>query len=112
MTYWYISFAMSKKDGGFRGATVVEGVDAESALANATMRGLNPGGEAAILEVYKSDEQEPDFLAMKNKLFDRGQMLAMNAVRSGDMPKKMQRRWEAETVFVCSACNATSCTCH
>lgn len=112
MTWWYISFAMSKKQGGFRGATVVEGKDAQSALANATMRGLNPGGEAAILEVYKEDEQKCDVLALRNTLLDKEQMLAMRAVRSGDMPKKIKRRWEAATVFVCSTCNATSCTCH
>lgn len=62
MTHWYISFA---DDDAFLGGTVVEAESAEAALMEATSRGLNPGGEAAILEVPREVEDLPDFKRMR-----------------------------------------------
>lgn len=113
MTWWYISFAMDKEDGGFRGATVVEADNAVDVLTQATMLGLNPGGGAAILEIPKDAEREPDILAMRNKLLNREQMLAQGAKRHGDLPKHTQRTFEHLATHICSVCNEVGrCRCN
>ena len=72
MSWFYISFATDEE---FLGATVVEGGDAQDAFFEATLKGLNPGGEAAILEIPLAAQQEPDFHFMKNKLCSKEQIL-------------------------------------
>lgn len=109
MIYWYISFAKSKADGGFQGATVVEAANAANALTVATLRGLNPGGEAAILEVPEDKEREPDVLPMRNKLLTKEQMLQAEAKRLGDLPTNMQNLFENMSSFVCERCNQAGC---
>lgn len=105
MARWYISFATSIDMGGFRGATVVEADDEKGALAVATLRGLNPGGEAAILFVPPEAYGEPDMAVMLNRLVGKEEMLAMGAKRHGDLPQEMQSRFDHEATFVCSCCN-------
>jgi hypothetical protein len=105
MARWYISFATSTGTGGFRGATVVEADDEKSALAAATLRGLNPGGEAAILFVPPESWDAPGLAAMLNRLVGREEMFAMGAVRRADVPQKMRNRFDREATFVCSCCN-------
>lgn len=114
MTYWYLSFALEKARGGFRGATVVEARDEMSALATATMRGLNPGGEVAILEVLPEEEDEPDIRQMLNRLVRREEMDAMGGRRHGDLPQYIQDAFEHEARFICEECNhpGDGCTCH
>lgn len=102
MTYWYISFAT---DRGFRGATVVEALDAKKALKMANRRGLNPGGEAAILEVPKEDERDASFLPMINRLVGRDEMLTLGHKRIGDLPVEVQASFEETAAFVCQDCN-------
>jgi hypothetical protein len=107
MTYWYISFAT---DDGFRGATVVAGSNPKSALANATLRGLNPGGEAAILEVLPEMEAESDMQAMINRLVGRNEMVERGAKRARDLPQEMQDIFDEEAEMVCADCNPPSRT--
>jgi len=102
MTYWYISFAT---DRGFRGATVVEANDAKKALKAANRRGLNPGGEAAILEVPKEAEKAADFQAMINRLVGRDEMIARGGMRQGDLPVEVQAHFEEVAAFICQDCN-------
>ena len=102
MTHWYISFAT---DEGFRGATVVEAVDAIEAVNVATSRGLNPGGEAAVLEVPPAAEGAPDLHAMKNRLVGKKEMLAMGARRVADCAEEIQARFNIESEIVCDLCN-------
>ncbi len=107
MTYWYISFAT---DEGFRGATVVEATSAQSALAVATLRGLNPGGQVAILQVPPGAESDPDKRAMMNRLVGRAEMIARGAERYADLPQDIREAFDAESERVCEACNAASQT--
>jgi hypothetical protein len=95
--YFYISFAADH----FLGATVVQAQDEASALAEATRRGLNPGGEAAIIHVPPEARQNPDMLAMVNRLVGEDEMLAMGARRLGDLPERIQERFEEEATVVC-----------
>jgi hypothetical protein len=113
MTFWYISCAMPKKQGGFRGATVVEAGNAETALAVATMRGLNPGGEAAILEVPAEYENTEEMASMLYRLIGSEEILHNGGVRAGDLPAPMRRQFERDVTFVCATCNQPGgCTCH
>ena len=48
MNLYYISFATNTE---FLGATVVEGINEKQAFEIATNNNLNPGGQAAIVEV-------------------------------------------------------------
>lgn len=102
MRYFYISFAT---DAGFRGATVVRARDSEHALQEATHRGLNPGGEAAIIEIPKDAEQEPDMRAMINRLVGKEEMLAAGAKRHADCPQDIQDAFERDAEIVCDDCN-------
>lgn len=91
MARWYISFARSKAEGGFIGATVVEASSAESALTVATLCDLNPGGEVAILMVPPEHYNAPNVLSMLNRLVGREEVIALGGVRLGDL--------------LCSCCN-------
>lgn len=114
MTYWYLSFALDAARGGFRGATVVEARDEMSALATATMRGLNPGGEVAILEIMPDEVDDADVKAMLNRLVGREEMDAMGGRRHGDLPQNIQHAFEGDALFICEECNhpGDGCTCH
>lgn len=105
MTHWYISFAT---DEGFRGATVVEANNAEHALVVATERNLNPGGEAAIIEVPLEAEGEPDMQALLNKLLSKDEMMAMGGKSHGDCPPEVQERFMKAADVVCEDCNIPS----
>lgn len=104
MTFWYLSFA-EDRPGGFLGSTVVEGRTAEEAYFVATLLGLNPGGEVAILEIPREGENEPDMLAMKNRLIGREEAIALGGKRVGDLPEEVQEIWEAEAEIICDDCN-------
>lgn len=97
MTYWYISFAT---DDLFLGATVVEAADGDSALEVATSRGLNPGGQAAIVEVPEEAESHADMKMLLNRLVKRQEMLASGAVRHGDADHELQGGFEAAADFI------------
>lgn len=108
MPYFYISFAT---DEGFRGATVVKAINAEGAVKEATTRGLNPGGEAAIMEIPPEAESEPQMLAMVNRLVGRDEMIEQQGgQRMGDMPEEMQDAIEGAADFVCDDCNPVTFT--
>lgn len=102
MTYFYISFAT---DAGFRGATVVQANDDADALAVATAKGLNPGGEAAIIEVPPEAESEPDMQAMIDRLVGKEEMLAQGGKRHGDCSEDIQDAFDAAATKVCAGCN-------
>lgn len=97
---WYISFAT---DEGFRGATVVEGASAEDALTEATGRGLNPGGQAAILPV--PEPTPPDAARYLNRLVGKEELIADGGRRHGDLPPDMQHKIAHAGEFVCASCN-------
>jgi hypothetical protein len=102
MAYWYISFANTQ---GFRGATVVKAISANSALAEATRRGLNPGGEAAILQIPKHQENESDVIAMTNRLLTVRRMEALGAKPVLQMPPAIQNAFDADAEKVCAQLN-------
>lgn len=99
---WYISFV---EDETFAGATVVEAVSAEHAIMVATARGLNPGGEALVIEVPEEAEDEPDVQAMRNVLFNKEQMTTQGGRRLADLPDEMQDVIEQEATMICGKCN-------
>jgi hypothetical protein len=107
MTLWYLSFAT---DAGFRGATVVEAADAQHALRLTVERGLNPGGQVAILQVPADRELAPDIVAIRDRLATRDEMMALQGIRLGDLPKNMRSRFEAARVRFeeCTTSNASS----
>jgi hypothetical protein len=102
MAYWYISFAT---DTDFLGATVVEATSANNALAVATLRGLNPGGEAAIMQIPAGGENDPGRRIMTNRLVGRAEMMARGATRLADMPGELQRVFGDLSERVCQDCN-------
>lgn len=105
MTLWYISFAT---DDGFRGGTVVEANDSEHALTVATNRGLNPGGEAAIIEVPPKYEHAPDIQAMMNRLASAEELLAMGGKKHQDCSEDIQDAFERHADVVCEKHNIIS----
>jgi hypothetical protein len=102
MPYFYISFAT---DEGFRGATVVHALDAEGALKEATNRELNPGGEAAIVEIPSETEAEPKMQSMINRLVGREELIAQGAKRLGDFFQEQQESIRTVATSVCKDCN-------
>lgn len=105
MTLWYISFAT---DEGFRGGTVVEADNSEHALIVATNRGLNPGGEAAIIKVSPNEEHAPDIQAMMNRLASAEELLAMGGKKHEDCPDHIQDAFERHADVVCEKHNVVS----
>lgn len=72
MKLFYISFATETE---FLGATVLESHDELSVLVEATKHGLNPGGQAAILEIPYECLNEPDCRKMQERLLTKQQMI-------------------------------------
>lgn len=102
MRYFYISFATGA---GFLGATIVKADDAQDALVEASFRGLNPGGEAMIIEVPDRIEAEPDFKMLFNRLASRAELAASGARRKADLPPALNETIEDAAEFVCADCN-------
>ena len=82
MNLYYISFAT---DTEFLGSTVVEGITETQALQIATNNDLNPGGQAAILEIPRELYEAPDIVPLKYKLLNKEQMIALGAKRHGSL---------------------------
>jgi hypothetical protein len=99
---FYISFAT---DEGFRGATVVRAEDHAAAIEEATARGLNPGGEAAILQVPSEIEDAPDVVPLINRLVGREEMIALGGRRHGDLSPELRATVGGHAVVVCEHCN-------
>jgi hypothetical protein len=93
---FYISFARAKAEGGFLGGTVVEADDAPGALAEATRRGLNPGGEAQIVRVPDANVNAPTIRALHNRLASKAELLARGENRGG---------YHEHAEVVCDDCN-------
>ena len=85
MKLYYISFATETE---FLGATVVEGFSETNAYDIATNNDLNPGGQAAILEVPEELYDAIDVAPLKYKLLNKEQMKALGSIRHGDMPEE------------------------
>lgn len=101
MTLFYLSFASER---AFLGATVVEAADAEAAVAEASRRGLNPGGEIAVLAVPPDAEDERDVLALRNRLLNERAMLALGGSKiAGRSPA--DRAFARAAELVCEDCN-------
>lgn len=98
---FYISYANDK----FLGCTVVEAVSPEDALEEATKRGLNPGGEAAILGVPVSEYNNPEMLSLENRLVGKEEMMAQGAHRYGDLSDENKEKFNEAVISVCEECN-------
>jgi hypothetical protein len=104
MPDFFISFA---NQSGFLGATVVSAPSQLDALDEATRRGFNPGGEAAILPMppimTPKDINEMD--SYRNRLVSKQELLSNGAKRVGDIPEYAQERFDAYATFVCEEHN-------
>jgi hypothetical protein len=96
MTWFYISFAKAKKDGGHLGSTVVEASDPDGALAEATRRGLNPGGEAQIIPVPARNNNHPEIVPLRNRLVSKAELARTGGIRGG---------YHKNSSVVCQECN-------
>jgi hypothetical protein len=96
MSWFYISFARAKSEGGFLGGTVVQADDAPGALAEATRRGLNPGGEAQIIPVPDKSINQSTIVALRNRLASKAELLARGEHRTG---------YHERGEVVCKDCN-------
>jgi hypothetical protein len=94
MIWFYISFA---SEAGHLGSTVVEANDEDSALAIATKRGLNPGGEAMIVPVPAKFADKPGTVWMRYRLCSEAEMMAHGPVSHGR---------QKNATYVCELCNA------
>ena len=97
MSWFYISFARAKAQGGFLGGTVVQASDPTGAIAEATRRGLNPGGEAQIVPVPPDRVDEPDLVAIRNRLATRAELTA----------QAHSHGYHENAEVVCDDCNTT-----
>lgn len=57
MPWWWISFADEEKD-EFLGVVITEAADFEVALMKTEVMGINPGGQAAGLEIPEYDDRD------------------------------------------------------
>lgn len=96
MKLFYISFAT---DTEFLGATVLESYDENSVLLEATKHSLNPGGQAAILELPYRALEADDIRAMQGKLMSKQQMADLGAIRHADLNDDMQEKFERAAVI-------------
>jgi hypothetical protein len=102
MGYWYISFATDAK---FLGATVVAGTDAVDAINEATRRGINPGGEAAIFPLPEEAKSNPDVMSIFNRLADESEMMAQGGVKHADLSPEFADAFADHSTLVCQDCN-------
>lgn len=104
MSLFYISFAT---DAGFRGATVIDAIGEFDAIATTHVLGINPGGEAAILEMPPDMDAKAraEMNSYKNRLVTKEELIANGAKRLADLPEYMQDRFEDEAVKICDECN-------
>lgn len=91
MKLFYISFATKTE---FLGATVLESYDKISVLAEAFKHGLNPGGQAAILELPYRALEADDIRMMQGRLVTKEEMKSLGAKRHGDLDQDMQDKFE------------------
>lgn len=97
MKLFYISFATEI---GFLGATVLESYDEKSVLIEANKHGLNPGGQAAIVELPYKALEASDIRIMQGKLMTKQQMLEIGAVMHGDLDDDMKNKFESIAVVI------------
>ncbi len=92
MTLWYLSFATDEE---FLGATVVKAVTAEGAVDETITRGLNPGGEIAMIEVPRGSENDPNILRLLDRLVGKDELMANGGQRLGDMTPEEREQFDA-----------------
>jgi hypothetical protein len=97
MKLFYISFAT---DVEFLGATVIDGLSETSALDIATNLGLNPGGQAVVLELPPDLWEAPDVKPMIGKLFNKEQMRAMGSKSHKDLDEETKELLECSSYVV------------
>jgi len=94
MRWFYISFGSFEH--GHLGSTVVQAADVAGALAEATARGLNPGGEAQIIPVPPERSEHPDLVAIRNRLANKHELMGRGATA---------RVYHENAEVVCEECN-------
>lgn len=103
MSLFYISFSTETD---FLGATIVSGLHEDDALIQATKKGLNPGGQAAIILIPQEALGSPDVNIMSDRLMSKEDMIKeIPSVRYADMSEEQQALFEVNAVVICEKCN-------
>lgn len=106
--FFYLSFVDESRDKGdqFVGATVVDALDAEGALAEAVAMGLVPKGvQVALIELYTQDEANQriiniDMLPSVSR-FLLGRLASREEIEASSGSKPVRK--EYVSAFVCKA---------
>lgn len=104
MSLFYISFATPTE---FLGATVVEAEDDQSALTKVTTAGVNPGGEALVIQIpfgLPADHMVQQ-RSYTGRLVTKDELIGHGAKRSGDLGPDMQNALKENATFVCAEGN-------
>jgi hypothetical protein len=105
MLYW-ISFA---SETGFLGVVIVESTSLKGAFREATRRGLNPGGEAAVFQIPTARHRQ--YAApYRNRLLSRAEVAAVFGP-SADVKQVLQAAGGRGAV-ICAKCNSANCKGH
>jgi hypothetical protein len=96
---WYISFA---SEDGFLGAIVVMAIDAAGAIDRANQLGINPGGEAAIIEIPPDCEEA---LTMLNRLALEPELRAAGGKKLSEMTGDQRAEFTEMSEKLCEDCN-------
>lgn len=99
MNYYFISFGTRQ---GNLGCVVTSAENSVDALNQATKKGLNPGGEAAIWLV---DTNEAQKLGV-DKLISPAQMRELGYFSSKEVAPIEKKRFMNHATIVCESCNA------
>lgn len=105
MPDFYISFAT---DEAFLGATVVSAPAPELAVRVATMLGLNPGGQAAVLPAFHpemSQNSRDELASYKGRLVGADELMGNGARKLGEMSDDVQQGFASVATMVCEDCN-------
>jgi hypothetical protein len=86
---------------------VIDAIDEFDAVAITHVLKINPGGEAAILEMPEgmNASEHAEMLSYKDRLVTKEELVANGAKRMADLPEYMQDRFEEEAVKICDECS-------
>jgi hypothetical protein len=101
MLYW-VSFA-GEGPGDFRGVVIVEACTFEGAVNEATRRGLNPGGEAAIFEVPTAAHRHQAW-PYRNRLLQKPEIEQIFGLAAADVNDVLKAAGD-RGALLCTKCN-------
>lgn len=95
--HFYISFADTKR---FYGATVVVADNTDDAMLKASLNGLNPGVDAAIVEIPPEYIGEPDVQPFIGKLLSEEDCRRLGCIKHGDLTEDEKKAVEDDMTWI------------